>query len=193
MRVATALMLLAAAQVAKAGPADPWTIESGASRVAFEGHVLGLPIGGIFRAFAGTIVLDPADLASARIAIAIDIASLSTENDGIDDMLRSPAWFATSAFPQARFVATRVEQVGADRFLAHGSLTVRDRTLPTTLHFAATVGAEAARPGMLTAAAQGGFVASRAAFGIGEDDWLISAFVADAVTISIEVRAVRPR
>src|SRR5688572_6304709 len=68
------LVLLLSPQVL-AGPSDPWAIDPARSRIAFSVEQLGRIVSGRIAAWTGTIVLDPQNLAAARIDIRMDMRS----------------------------------------------------------------------------------------------------------------------
>jgi polyisoprenoid-binding protein YceI len=73
VRALLSVLALAISLPAWAGPADPWTIDPANSRIAFTVEQLGKLVSGRIGSWTGTIVLEPGDLAAARIDIRMDM------------------------------------------------------------------------------------------------------------------------
>ncbi len=125
----------APAQAAAARPADPatWKIDKSHSELTFQiRHFMGR-VRGTFRDWRGTIVLaDPAKWEDATVDVAIQTASIFTDNDKRDADLRSSDFFAADSFPVITFKSTRIERIG-DTAKVYGNLTIRGVTRPVVL------------------------------------------------------------
>jgi polyisoprenoid-binding protein YceI len=183
-----ALLLLAAP--ALAGPNDPWTIDQGKSRVEFSVAQTGKIVGGRVRTWSGTIVLDPANLAAARIDIRMDMKSATANSRDIDGMMLGKDFLDVAATPEARFVSGSVTAKGGDRYEAQGKLTVRDQTrdvlLPFTLQIRDDVGSA-------TATARGKIEIKRLDYGVGRNEWAGTTHVANEVAIELTIVASRAK
>lgn len=130
------LMLVTALQGAGSpAPADSlpvWRFDVAHSDVSFRIRHLMSRVRGSFQRWEGTLHATPGDWAGARVEVAIDAASIFTNNERRDADLRSGNFFEVARFPQLRFVSRAVE-VTADGLLVHGDLTIRDVTRPVTL------------------------------------------------------------
>ena len=110
---------------ALAGPQDVWTIDPRASSLAFSATQTGAFVNGRFPAWSGTIVLDPAALAGARIDIAIQMPPMTAGNQDVDSLMKGANFLDVRKFPEARFVATTVVASGGDRYEARGKLIIK--------------------------------------------------------------------
>ena len=111
---------LAFSSPALAGPQDPWTIDPARSRIAFSASQIGSIVAAA-SAWTGEIVLDPANLAAARIDIRIDTrpvrptAATSThdEGHGLPRCRRTPE--ARFERPRSRAAATATRRAASSR------------------------------------------------------------------------------
>lgn len=166
---------------------DAWAIVPGQSRLEFEATQYGQPFKGSF-AFDGTIVFDPDHLDRSLADISIDIASIKTGSEDRDAQAVSAEWFDAQAFPKARFVTQKFEPTDANQFIAQGTLTIRDVTLPVSFPFSLTI--EKAH-GERAAQMNAELTLNRLDFGVGNGQWQSTDAIGDAVKISIAVHAVR--
>jgi len=118
---------------ASATQARAWTVDAAASTLGFKGSYQGDAFDGQFKSFAATIAFDANDLARSKFDVAIDLASADTSNDSRDDTLKGDDFFATSKFPKAHFVTESFEKAADGSVVAHGQLTIRDKTAPVVL------------------------------------------------------------
>ena len=127
---------------------------------------------GIFGNVTGTLVLDPANPAAAKVDVTIPIASVTTASAGLTAHLLRPGKdgakpdFFGSAPADARFVSTRVVLDGdGDEAKVTGDLTLNGVTRPVTLdvdfHGAGAMG------GKQTVGFEGETTIRRSDFGLG--------------------------
>jgi polyisoprenoid-binding protein YceI len=117
---------LAAASVADAEPRR-FVVKPEISEVSFKATSRFMNGDGRFHRFAGDIVVDPRDSATARIAITIEAASIDTGIGKRDSHLRSADFFDAERFPTITFESVRVEGTGRHVTVV-GRLTVRGVT-----------------------------------------------------------------
>jgi polyisoprenoid-binding protein YceI len=142
---------------------------------------------GVFRKF--DVRFRPPDAAGAggELIVAIDVASLDTDDSERDEILRGPDLFATERFPAARFEAQRIEADGDGRYRAVGTLTIREvsKALELPLEL---------RPATDAAGSAGQLVGEvsidRLDYGVGQGEWTSTEWVANKVTISWSVNLV---
>jgi polyisoprenoid-binding protein YceI len=151
MRLRTSMGLLAiptlllAAGPAAAGDAATvperevvrWEIDVAHSELGFRVRHLVSWTPGHFREWSGTILADPADLASGSVQVEIRAASIDTNHERRDRHLRSDDFFDADQHPTITFRSTRVDAVG-ERLRIHGELTIRGTTRPVVLEGEAT-------------------------------------------------------
>ena len=88
---------------------------------------------GEFTGASGTLVLDPAKLASSQVDISVPTASVSTSNAKLDGELKGDQWFDATKFDTIRFHSTRVARTGANTADVTGDLTLHGVTKPVVL------------------------------------------------------------
>jgi len=190
---AIALVLCALGAGPAAAEAPPWTVDMAASRIAFAARQMRVPVPGRFERFSAAIRFDPADLATSKAVIDIDVASVTTPNRDIETEIKREPWFDAARYPTARFETTAFAHKGGDRYEATGTLTLRGVTLPVALSATIRIADDPDSPGMLRAEATGEVEVRRTAFGIGQGQWRDTSIVADEVVISIGIVGRRPK
>ena len=122
-----------AATDAPAAAAIVYTIDPNHSELRFRIRHLVSRVSGTFDRWAGTItVADPARWEDAAIEVAIETASIDTNNESRDADLRSDSFFDAAAHPTITFRSSRIERSG-DQARIHGDLTMRGVTRPVVL------------------------------------------------------------
>lgn len=156
-------------------------------RLAF---VKRLQVPGRFVGVTGTVILDGDHPASARVDLAIDAATIDTENARRDEHLRNADFFDIVQHPKITFVSRTVEPVDADagRYRATGDLTVRTITRSVTLDV--QVAPPDAHSGQQPAHITATTVLNRHDFGLSWGNPMIK--VADEARVTVEL-AVAPQ
>ena len=159
-----------------------WQMETGT--IALTVTQFGSSVSGQFQEFTADISYDPeaspSDLAGmGQIDVTIPIASLTLGT--VTDQAMGPDYFDATQFPQARVVATLVEE--ADGHIAKGTLTIKDQSVPLTMPFSLLIeGNRATVSASLTL--------NRLDFGIGAS-LPDESSLAHAVTVDISLTAER--
>ena len=124
------------------GAKDPSRVTAGTyaadashSLIAFEVNHFGFnDYYGIFGDVAGTLTIDPANIAAAKVDVTIPVASVTTASKGLTEhLLRAgkdgakPDFFGPAPAP-ARFVSTKVERTGDMTATITGDLTLNGVT-----------------------------------------------------------------
>ncbi|RYD14926.1 MAG: polyisoprenoid-binding protein [Lysobacteraceae bacterium] len=130
------ILMLALLLLPLAAHAREWRVDPAASSLGFKGTYQGDPFEGRFKAFDATIRYDANQLADAKFDVSVDLASVDTESAERDDTLAGSDFFDTGRFPKARFVTESFARGADGGVVAHGKLTIRDRTQPVTLKVA---------------------------------------------------------
>lgn len=172
MRFLPTILLLLAAPFAHAAQygAQP------GSTLGFTATYMDEAFEGRFAKFTPDIRFDPADLASSRFDVRIDLASADTQNQERDEMLAGSEFFDTASSGEARYVATAFRALGGNRFVAEGRLTLRGASHAVPLTFTWTPGANPVLAGEATL--------SRLAFNVGTGDWTDTGLLPDKVKVS---------
>jgi polyisoprenoid-binding protein YceI len=129
----SALLLLALAAPAPA--AQPWQPDAPHTTVAFSIKHIFVHVIGTFDDVKGDIVFDPNRPGQASVDIEIAVESVNTRNDRRDNHLRSPDFFDAAKYPKITFVSDDIRRVEGDRFMAHGTLTIKDVSKEIELPF----------------------------------------------------------
>lgn len=111
--------------------ATTWQIDPSHSELSFRiRHLVGR-VRGTFERWTGTVVADPASLAGGRATVAVEAASINTQNADRDAHLRTGDFFLAEQHPQLTF-ASRALSVQGDAITLEGDLTIRGITKPVT-------------------------------------------------------------
>jgi len=182
MRRLLAALALAATVVPAAHAAVFSRVLPDKSSIEFSYSQMGVSMDGRFRRFSSQLSFDPAQPATARVAVDVDLASIDTGTPELDTEAAGKDWFNLKSFPTARFVATAVKPLGANRYSVAGKLTIkgrsRDVVVPAT--FTAQGG---------TGVFAGQFTIRRGDFAIGEGAWSAFDIVANDVTVMFRITA----
>jgi len=150
------------------------------SELAFTTRQMGVPVDGKFKRFDAQVAFDPKQPETAKIALAIDLASVAIGTTETEAEIAKPDWFNTKLFPQATFQSTTVKPLGAGRFEVSGKLALkgvsRDLVVPVTLAQTAA-----------NTTASGAFVIKRLDFRIGDGDWKDTSMVANDVQVKFKL------
>jgi polyisoprenoid-binding protein YceI len=137
-RFLTAAVLAAAVAVpaVPAHAADVYTIDKGHSEVSFQVRHLVTNVRGRFNDFAGTVNLDPANLANSTVEFTIQATSIDTGVADRDNHLRNPDFFDVAKFPTITFKSKSIKATGKDQYAVTGTFTMhgvtKEITLPVT-------------------------------------------------------------
>jgi polyisoprenoid-binding protein YceI len=113
---------------------------------------------------SGLIILDPdAPETQGRIDVVIDTRSLSSDESMVKQQASGDGWLNTGRYPEARFQSDAITRKADGRYLAEGTLTLKDISAPLTLDFTLTL-----QDTQASAKASAQF--DRSVFGIGISD-----------------------
>lgn len=196
----TRMMALAAVAAittaAKPGPAEVWDVDARHTEVRFSVNHFFTPVTGKFEQFDAALRYDPESPESSTVNVTIDVASVNTNNERRDNHLQSGDFFEADKHPEIVFRSTSVREVGRNRLVATGPLTIKGVTreieLPIEVLGVQPIPEEMQE--MLDGATQ---VASfRAAttldrrdFGVGVGDWAATMIVGGDVDVEIVLEA----
>ena len=166
-----------------AAPAEPvaWRAGKG-SELSFGTSWGGAAIEGRFAKWDADIVFSPGALDRSRVRITIDMNSAQTGDAQRDAALSTADFFDAAAHPTAVFTAERFEQVGRERFVARGRLSLRGRTQPLDLPFRLQIDGDKARVRGVTSL-------DRTVFGVGQGEWASTDQIPARVTVRVDLRA----
>ncbi|MEM9439347.1 MAG: YceI family protein [Pseudomonadota bacterium] len=176
------------APVVSEKPADAWIVGE-ASELGFVALQQGAEVRGRFDRFNAVIVFDPDDLENSRIDVNIDVVSINTGQDSRDDTLKSASFFETATWPTAAFKSGTITASGDGRYVAAGTLTIRDVTKDVILPFTLAIEERQGESNTMVAEAKGDLPILRLDYGVGQGDWASTGTVADEVVITIDIKA----
>lgn len=81
----------------------------------------------------GKIVIDEAKPQNSSVKVNINVANFITGIPELNKHLNEELFFDTKKFPTATFVSTKIDRIGKERALIHGTLTVKGISKPITL------------------------------------------------------------
>lgn len=129
---AAALSLLAALPI----QAENFAIDASHSEVGFQVRHLVSQTRGRFNDFAGTVNLDPKNLANSSVDFTIKATSIDTNVPDRDKHLRGADFFDVEKYPEITFKSKSIKAAGKDTYNVLGTLTMhgvsKDITLPVT-------------------------------------------------------------
>ena len=170
-----------------------WQLDPSHTTVEFAiKHMMFSAVKGRFAGARGAMVVDEADPARSTVEAEIDAASVDTREPDRDAHLRSADFFDAGRYPTLTFRSTRVDALGPGRLRVLGALTIRDVTRTVALD--ATINGRGVDPdGREIAGISAVATISRRDFGL---TWNVAleaggVLVGDAVTIALEIEAVR--
>jgi polyisoprenoid-binding protein YceI len=104
-----------------------WNVDPSHSTVGFVArHLMITKVRGRFTSFSGVITV-PENRLDASVTATIDLAAVTTGDDGRDAHLRSADFFDVEQFPTMSFASIGVKQDGDD-FVLLGDLTIKGVT-----------------------------------------------------------------
>jgi polyisoprenoid-binding protein YceI len=111
-----------------------YQIDSAHSTAGFSiKHMMIAKVHGSFQKLSGTLEFDPQNPALAKVDVAIDAASINTNEAQRDAHLKSADFFDVEKFPTLTFKSTKVEGTPGDLKLV-GDLTIHGVTKSVVLH-----------------------------------------------------------
>ncbi|MBU44782.1 MAG: hypothetical protein CMN76_16285 [Spirochaetaceae bacterium] len=170
-----ALTLLFALSPVTGKPVD-LKINPSASAVTFKVGSFWGNVDGRFNRWDSTVLVSP-DFSHASGMVTIQIASIDTGNEGRDDHLRNPDFFASQQFPTATY---RLEAIASENntVTTDGTLTIRGVSRPLKIVFRKQASDSGVR-------LHGSFTLNRKDFGVDYDSVLNP--IDDNVTVNLSV------
>ncbi len=179
------LLLLALTTSVTLAAVPQWQIIPNESNVTFTGTQNGAPATGNFKKLTGTIVIDPNQLNASHVRIVIDMTSLYMSYSTLVTTLQSADWFNVKQYPEAIFEATHFTKTGSNTYQAEGTLTIKGKTLPITIHFTATSLSNT------KGRATGDVTINRLDYGVGQGQWADISLVKNEVQVHFVITALK--
>ncbi|MGB5892144.1 MAG: YceI family protein [Thermoanaerobaculia bacterium] len=181
-----------------ATPAATWTADAPHTEVNFSVKHFFTPVNGSFGKWDIDLQYDPEHPEKSTVTATIDIASVNTGNEKRDNHLRSGDWFEVETHPTMTFKSSKVEKVGDNKLIAHGTLNIKGhkQKVDLTITHLGTKQIPEQMQQMLGGSKEvASFEAStsidRNDFEVGVGDWAGTMVVGDQVDITILLEAHR--
>ncbi len=103
--------------------------KGGHAAITFKYKHIGISwLTGHFKTFSGNFSYDENDVSASKIQVDIDVTSLDSNHAERDKHLRSDDYLDAKKFPRARFVSTRIVDLGSGQATIFGDFTFRGVT-----------------------------------------------------------------
>lgn len=168
LALALALPLAANAADYKVGPG---------STLGFSGKFQGQQFDGSFGKFDAAISYDPANLATAKFDVTVDVATAKTGDSDRDKALPTADFFDASKFPKAHYVTSGFTKDAKGNIVANGTLTLHGISKPVQLKVVFNPAAGGARLSVTGSL-------KRLDFGVGSGDYKDTSTIADDVLVN---------
>jgi polyisoprenoid-binding protein YceI len=189
------LPALAAFTPQAAVAADSWQIDPAHSAAQFSvTHLMISTVRGEFGKMSGTIEYDGKSVASIKVDVTIDAASITTRNEYRDNDLKSDHFFEVAKYPTLTFKSKKVVPGAGGAFQLVGDLTLHGVTKEVTLDVTGPSKIIKGMKGESRVAASATTKINRQDFGIKWNAKLDDggSVVSDLVAISIDIEAMLP-
>ncbi|MFT5681971.1 MAG: polyisoprenoid-binding protein YceI [Myxococcota bacterium] len=138
--LATTCSLIAAVLLGSgAAVAAPYSIDDDHSMVVFKASHLGVAYTyGRFNTVSGTVDWDSGAPDALSLSVAVQTASVDTDQDKRDQHLRGPDFFDAEQFPEITFVSSSVADKGDGVYAVTGTLTLHGVSREVTVDLTQT-------------------------------------------------------
>jgi polyisoprenoid-binding protein YceI len=182
------------AKVGAAIPAGTYNIDPAHSIIGFAVRHFEINwVEGRFKDFNGVINYNAQDVTKSTVEFTAKIGSVDTGVDQRNAHLRTADFFDVANYPEMKFVSTKIEKNGKDKYVLHGSLTMKGVTKQIEFPFAMT-GAIKDPFGNMRFGIEAHTVINRRDYGINYGKNLPSGGldVGNEITINFNLEAVKP-
>ena len=116
-----------------------FVLRPGDSKVQFTGYKVTGQHEGTFQTFSGKVTVPEGAITKASIEADIDLGSVLTDQEKLNNHLKSPDFFDVAKFPRATFRSTRIEAGGPTgaMYTIHGNIDLHG--FQKSLAFPATI------------------------------------------------------
>lgn len=182
-RLVLLLSLMCFGHILYAIDTPTWELIPGESQIRFTGIQNNSPISGEFKKFSAEITGDFSQLDQSHVRIIIDTSSLSISFKDLEDVLKNADWFNVGFFPQAVFEAKQFKKIDQNTYVAQGTITIRDKSLPLAATFNVVEHTKE------KARVKGTTNIKRTLFGVGTGEWGSTDEVKDEVKVDFTLTA----
>jgi polyisoprenoid-binding protein YceI len=106
--------------------ARQWNLDTVHTNFFFDVKHTYATVRGQFMDFSGDVYFDPDHPEESRFEFVIKVNSVDTKIGKRDTHLRSPDFFDAAKYPLMTFKSTRVSSAGDNKYIAAGTLTIKD-------------------------------------------------------------------
>ena len=111
-----------------------WNLDPTHAEIQFKiRHLMVSYVTGQFTRFNATLQTTGEDLTRAKVKLAADVTSISTNNEQRDAHLKNPDFFDVENHPELTFESDRLEKISEDEYKVYGTLTMRGVSKPIVL------------------------------------------------------------
>lgn len=109
-----------------------WAIDPSHTKVGFSVTHFGISeTDGFFRAYDAEITAHESDFSDLKLAVAVKIDSIDTNDEQRDAHLKAADFFDAEHYPEMRFESTQLVKTDrAQQYKLHGNITIRSVTKP---------------------------------------------------------------
>ncbi len=168
--------------------ATSWNIDKAHSSIGFEVTHFFTPVNGQFNDYEATVNFDPNNLEESMIDVKIMVSSIDTKNEKRDGHLQSDDFFNAKKYPHITFESSNIEQTGDNKFVAHGTLTIKDVSKKIDLPFTLLgIKDNPMKEGTKVAGITSSIQLDRNTYNVGTGDWVSDAVVGDEVDVQLNL------
>lgn len=168
--------------------ATSWSVDKTHSSINFEVSHFFSKVPGVFNEYTADIKFSPDNLSESSIDVTVQIASIDTKNERRNGHLRTPDFFNAEKYPTMTFVSKKIESKGNNKFVAHGTLKIKDVSKNFELPFTLLgVADNPFQEGKLVAGIRSEFILMRNDFGVGTGDWVSDAVVGNQIDVTLNL------
>jgi len=114
---------------------NKWALDPTHSEIQFKvRHLLVSNVSGHFKSFTAAVETEGEDITTAKVQVAIDVNSITTNNEQRDGHLKTGDFFDVENHPQLTFEAAGLVPVSEGQYKMNGTLTMRGVSKPQTLN-----------------------------------------------------------
>jgi polyisoprenoid-binding protein YceI len=166
--------------------ATSWNIDKAHSSIGFKVTHFFTPVNGQFNDYESTIHFDPENLEESMVDVKIKVNSIDTKNEKRDGHLKSEDFFNAEKWPSITFVSNNIEATGDNKFVANGTLTIKDVSKEIELPFELLgVKDHPMQENALVAGITSSIKLDRTDYNVGVGNWASDAVVGDEVTVDL--------
>lgn len=158
-----------------------WKMDPAGSKLEFIATFEKTPAPGMFKEFDIRMRFDPAQPAGGSLDVTIKVASADMNIPDANKEIRGKEWFDYAGFPQAEFHSADLRRAQGNRYVAHGTLSLKGVKQAVEVPFTWT--GDANRASM-----EGELTLKRGTFGIGTGEWAATSVIGADVKVKFTVK-----